>query len=208
MILLAAAQAAGTTPPMEVVSRWSFEKDAPGANAVASGPAARIEKAVIAEGHAGSALRFEDWSVQDYLHPDPNRATRVVVPQDATGGLGTSYPLRVSVWIHPTADPIYYGGIVERGNGYGAVFRLVLLRGLRVGASIGKVSVRSSAPIALNAWHEVALTADGKTLTLTVDGVQAAVAELPAGEQRAASPDAVVIGERFSGIIDEVSISR
>ncbi len=192
---------------MEVVSRWSFEKDAPAANAVASGPAARIEKAVIGEGHAGTALAFEDWSVQDYLHPDPNRATRVVVPHDAAGGLGASYPLKIAAWIHPTADPVYYGGIIERGYGYGASFRLVLLRGLRVGANVGRVSIRSSAPIALNAWHEVALTADGKTVTLTVDGVQAAVADLPAGE-RTASSDPIVIGERFSGRIDEVSIAH
>ena len=197
--------AADTVQPMQVVSRWSFEKEAPAANAVASGPAARIEKAVVAEGHAGTALRFEDWSVQDYLHPDPNRATRVVVPHDST--LGVSYPLKISAWIYPTADPVYYGGIVERGLGYGAAFRLVLLRGLRVGGSVGRVNVRSTAPIALNAWHEVALTAVGKTLTLTVDGVQAAVADLPSGGP-AASSDAVVIGERFSGTIDEVSIAQ
>jgi len=205
--------------PMEVVSRWSFEKEAPGANGIASGPALKIEKAVIAEGHAGTALAFEDWSVKDYLHPDPGVATRVVVPREAAGDLGSSYPVRISAWIYPTADPVYYGGVVERGNGYGASFRLILLRGLRVGGSVGRTSLRSSAPVTLNNWHEVVLTVDGKTATLTVDGAQAASAELSSSERtaaagraasegRAASSDPLVIGERFSGRIDEVSIAR
>lgn len=202
-----AAPAADTARPMEIVSRWSFEKDAPGANGIASGPALRIEKAVIAEGHAGTALAFEDWSVKDYLHPDPGIATRVLVPREAAADLGTAYPVRISAWIYPTADPVYYGGIVERGNGYGASFRLILLRGLRVGASLGRTSLRSSAPVTLNTWHEVALTVDGKTATLTVDGAQAASAELPPTE-RSASSDPLVIGERFTGRIDEVSIAR
>jgi len=190
-----------------LVSRWSFEKDAPGANAVASGPSLRIEKAAIAEGRQGTALAFEDWSLKDYLHPDPGSATRAVLPAEHAGDLGGSYPMKVSAWIYPTADPIYYGGIVERGYGYGASFRLILHRGLRVGGSVGRVVLKSATPIGLNAWHEVTLQADGRKAVLIVDGVEAATADIPSPE-RPASKDAVVIGERFSGRIDEVSIAR
>ena len=207
MLAAAATHAADAPRPGDVLSRWSCEKDAPTANAIASGPPIVIDKAVIAEGHQGTALAFEDWSVKDYLNPDPNRATRAVVPREAAGDLGGSYPLKIAAWFYPTADPLYYGGIVERGNGYGASFRVILHRGLRVGASLGRVSLKSATPVTLNAWHEVTLMADGKTATLSVDGVAAAVAELPASE-KPASKEAVVIGDRFSGRIDEVSIAR
>ena len=53
-----------------------------------------------------------------------------------------------------------------------------------------------------------ALAVDGKTATLTVDGARAASAEIAASEEGAASGDPLVIGERFSGRIDEVSIAR
>jgi concanavalin A-like lectin/glucanase superfamily protein len=193
----------------KLIARWSFETGSPGANAVAGAPTARIERATAAEGHAGKALAFEDWSIKNYLKPDPREATRVVVaPGTGAAALNPAYPFKVSAWIYPTADPVYFGGIVEKGRGLGGSYRLVLLRGLKVEASLGEkhVSLRSSAPISLNAWHEVGLLADGKSLVLLVDGQTAGSLALDQ-PPRLASTDPLVIGERFTGRIDEVSIS-
>ncbi len=201
VVCVSAPLAAGPT----LVSRWSFEAEAPGANAVKGAPAARVEGAVPVEGHAGKALMFEDWSVRNYVKPDPRQASRVVVPSSPV--LDLTPPFTITAWIYPTAAPVFYGGIVERGSGFGAAYRLVLLRGLQVEAALGEqhVSVRSAGPITLNAWHEVSLAADGKTLVLTVDGKEAGT--VPAPATRVSSKADLLIGERFTGRIDEVSIA-
>lgn len=197
-----------------VIARWSFEPDRPGANQVTGGPAAVVKGAIAAPGREGGALAFQDWSTVDYLNPDPRKATRVVVspPTSAVEGkpdpLTPSYPFRVTAWIYPTADPVYYGGIVEKGLGYGASYRLVLLRGLRVSATLGVAGarVRGETPLKLNTWHEIGLAADGKTLSLWVDGTRVAQAPIPEGmPPRAADP--LVIGDRFTGRIDEVTLT-
>lgn len=195
-----------------ILSRWTFDGSAPGDNSVPGGPPGRVERAQPAEGRSGKSLAFEDWSVVDYLKPDPRKATRVVIPEKETKGspspLNPTAPFRVSAWIYPTADPVYYGGIAEKGIGKGSSYRLLLLRGLKVQASLTDrhVTVRSSSPVSLNAWHEVALLANGRSLTLFVDGVEAGRAAIPA-EARIASSDPLVIGDRFTGRIDDVRIS-
>jgi hypothetical protein len=188
------------------LGKWSFEPPDAGANAVAGGPAARVEGARPAEGREGKALSFEDWSVKDYLKPDPRQATRVVV--DGDKGLNPAMPFRISAWIYPTADPIYYGGIAEKGRGLGSSYRLILLRGLKVQASLGDkhVVARSPAPLTLNAWHQVTLSAAGGVLTLTIDGQEAGRASIPP-ETKISSGDPLIIGERFSGRIDEVELA-
>ena len=188
--------------------KWSFEPPAPGANAIAGGPAARVEAATTADGHDGKALAFEDWSVKDYLKPDPRKATRLMVTDDAAGRLNPTMPFRLSAWIYPTADPIYYGGIVEKGRGLGGSYGLVLLRGLKVQASLGDrhIVARSSSPVTLNAWHQVTLQAAGGTLILTIDGQEAARAAIPP-DTKISSSDPLIIGERFSGRIDEVELA-
>lgn len=187
-----------------VIATWSFD-DGGALNKISGGPAGKVERARPADGHAGKALVFEDWSVKNYLKPDPRVATRVVVPHDAR--LNPAPPFRVTAWIYPTADPVYYGGIVEKGQGYTSSYRLVLLRGLKLEGSLGdpRVSIKSASPITLNAWHEVALVTDGKSLTLMVDGAQAAQAALSA-PPRPGSTDPLIVGERFTGSIDEVSL--
>jgi len=190
-----------------LISRWSFDGAAPGENSVVGAPSGQVERAPQVEGHDGKALAFEDWSMKNYLKPDPKLATRVMIVHDPR--LNPSFPFKVKAWVYPTADPIYYGGIVEKGRGFGASYRLLLLRGLRVEASLGgkHITVRSQSPLSLNAWHEVTLIADGRALSLIVDGKEAGrTAADPA--EKLSSTDPLVIGDRFTGRIDEVTLSR
>lgn len=190
-----------------LLSKWSLDDATNAANAVAGAPSGKVERALVVEGHgSGKALAFTDWSVINYLKPDPAKATRVVIPNDPK--LLPSFPFRLSAWIYPTADPIYYGGIAEKGLGYGAAYRLILLRGLKVQASLGDQNIKAvgSVPLSLNEWHEVALAADGRNLALLVDGKEVAKTPIPPG-LKISSTEPLVLGNRFTGRIDEVSIS-
>jgi len=209
--LLAAVSLAPAAPdPATILARWSFEKESPAASHPPGGPTARIEGAPVVDGHRGSALSFSDWSVTDWLKPDPAGATRVSVPHaSAPEQLNPAPPFRVSAWIYPVADPVYYGGVVEKGEGLEASYRIVILRGLRIGASLGAsgISLRSPEPVSLNEWHEVALRVEASRVSLHVDGREVAASPLSA-PPILESTAPLVIGERFSGRIDEVEISR
>lgn len=212
LLIVAGSIMALAKPPLShaaVLSKWDMDGATITANAVSGAPAGKVERALPVdgrEGSAGKALAFSDWSVVNYLKPDPAQSTRVVVPHDPR--LMPSYPFRISAWIFPTADPIYYGGIAEKGQGYGAAYRLILLRGLKVQASLGDQNVKAigPAPVSLNQWHEVTLVADGRSLALLVDGKEVAKTPIPSN-LKLSSSEPLLLGSRFTGRIDEVSLS-
>ena len=164
MVVLAALLglfSAGTNPALAatqdgVIASWSFNEGS-GKRAGDSAGAAHgaVVKARWGEGRSGAALVFEDYSLIDYLKPDVSKATRVVVPH--APGLNPEGSFSLVATIFPTRNPIYYGGIVEKGTGFGASYRLVILRGLRVRAVVGgsHASVTSRKPLSLNSWHEL-----------------------------------------------------
>jgi hypothetical protein len=79
---------------------------------------------------------------------------------------------------------------------------------LKVQASLGGQNLRAvgPAPLTLNAWHEVTLVADGVNLALMVDGKEVAKTPIPSG-LKLDSTEPLLLGSRFTGRIDEVSIS-
>ena len=62
----------------------------------------KVERAPQVEGHDGKALAFEDWSIKNYLKPDPKLATRVTLVHDPR--LNPPFPFKVKAWIYPTAQ--------------------------------------------------------------------------------------------------------
>jgi len=189
------------------IARWLFDE---GKGDVASDGSdgktnGKVVRAEWTDGRAGKALAFEDYSLRNYLKPDVREATRVVVPHDDR--LNPSGPFTLRAVVFPTKDPVYYGGIFEKGHGYGASYRLLVLRGLKVRATAGpaQTAVTSKDPLALNEWHVLELAYDGSSLTLRVDGKEQGRAEGVKGPF--ANREEALIGERFSGKIDEVSLT-
>jgi hypothetical protein len=190
-----------------VIARWSFDEGqgnqaGDGKDGATKG---EIIKATWTKGRSGGALAFEDYSLKNYLRPDVKEATRVVIPHHSR--LNITKPFTLQADIFPTRDPLYYGGIVEKGDGYGSTFRLLMIRGRKIRAvyGAGNSQITSSKPLALNAWHNLELIFDGSNLTLKVDGkIQASSANI---KPQAASTSDVIIGERFSGQIDEVVLT-
>jgi hypothetical protein len=205
--LCATSPAIGEGASGKPVARWSFDEGkgdiaSDGSDGATNG---KIVKATWGEGRSGKALVFEDYSLKNYLKPDVGEATRVVIPH--IDRLNPAGPFNLRAVIFPTKDPVYYGGIFEKGRGYGASYRLLVLRGLKVRAQAGSTlaSVTSKEPIALNAWHELELIFDGTSLHLRVDGKDQGKAENVKGPFT--NGEEALIGDRFSGRIDEVSLT-
>ncbi len=204
--LLALGVFARESSAEETIARWLFDE---GTGDSASGgpgsPSGKVVRAGWGKGRSGRALVFEDYSLKNYLKPDVREATRVTIPH--SDRLNPPGPFTLRAVVFPTRDPIYYGGIFEKGRGYGAAYRLVLLRGLKVRAAAGAAyaAVTSADPLSLNAWHEIVMKFDGDALVLVVDGKEQGRKAGVKGPF--ASKDDAVIGERFSGRIDEVALT-
>lgn len=78
----------------------------------------------------------------------------------------------------------------------------VRLNGDRLMASVGGVSVTATVPVTAGAWNHVAMTAKNE-VALFLNGVEVgkAPAQLPAMSGK------IVVGQGFSGLIDEVQLS-
>ncbi len=189
------------------VARWLFDEGSgpiagDGGDGAANG---KIFGAAWSPGVSGKALAFEDYSAIDYLKPDVSKATRVVVPHLERLNPGGAFTLRAM--IQPARDPLFYGGIIEKGRGYGASYRLMVLRGLRVRVTLGSAqsAVTSAEPLSVGRWHELEAAYDGASLVLRIDGKEAG--RVGGVKAPMASKADLVIGERFSGKIDRAEIT-
>lgn len=125
--------------------------------------------------------------------------------------------LTVEAWIYPTAwDNIYagYNRIVSKYPSY-------LLRGVNGRAHFniltqnhGYQDVISSNVTAINQWHYLVGTFDGRTLKLYVDGVERKTLTLPENDTLMDNQADIYVGEYprlnegFTGIIDNVALYR
>jgi hypothetical protein len=188
-----------------LIASWMLDEGS-GETARDGGGAAngKIVRAAWTEGRSGGALAFEDYSVVDYIQPDVGKATRLIVPH--SDALNPRPPFRIKASIYPTRDPVYYGGIIEKGRGRGASYRVMLLRGLKLRATAGGtgLTITTSRPLSLNAWHDIELIVGTGGLVLMIDGKEAGRADGTPGAT--ASPENIVVGERFSGKIDSVEL--
>jgi biopolymer transport protein ExbB len=125
----------------------------------------------------------------------------LIVPPSASLAMPAAAPLTVSAWVKP--DQLAgQQSLFSRGD---------LMLGLNNGVpffSVGGASVQASAPLKQGDWSLVALVADGKTIKIYVNGVEA-------GAASAALPalDGPILlgggnGRPFTGELDEVRVSK
>ena len=171
------------------------------ANQAPDGPGTSITGATWADGEDGKALEFKG---PDYSGPYRPPGTFVTLNDSA--GLNPNGKVTVAVSVYPTFNPVAWGGIVEKGVGYGSSFRLLMLRNGKVRAAVGNehLTVDSPEPLELDAWTRLEMTFDGKTLALSVGGTE--VAKTAAKPESMASEASIEIGRRFTGRIDNVMI--
>jgi glucose/arabinose dehydrogenase/predicted phage tail protein len=195
-----------TTPavpnlPPGLVGAWPFGEGAGATTADVSGNGNRgtIDRATwTPHGRHGSALGFNG----------ENSTVRV----PASASLDLSSAMTMSAWIQPTASQSSWRSIVQKeadayflhGSSDGP---LRPAGGGTVGGDVNYVSGPTAIPV--NTWTHVALSYDGATLRLYVNGTQVATRAAGGPIQATTNPlwiGSNTYGEDFQGLIDEVRI--
>lgn len=165
----------------------------------------KVVNAQWVDGKKGKALAFDDYG-NELVKPDASKATYVTFEHN--DALVPKTKLAVSAWVMlDRENPFYYGGIVEKGDGYGAAYRLGVLRNRKIRASVGNklLSVESPEPLSVGEWHELSMSYDGQKLVLSIDGKE--VTQKEGAVEKFENKSPLVLGTRLTGKIDEVKIS-
>ena len=190
-------------PVTGLVAAWGFNEGAGPTAGDASGNAntGTISGATwSAQGRYGSALTFD--------------GTNDMVVVNSSASLNLTTAMTLSAWVYPTANQSGWRTILQRqvdayflnaSNSNGPRFPS---GGGTFSGSVSFVSGSSSLPV--NTWTHVALTWDGATLRLWVNGAQVASAAQGGVLETNSSPlrigGNVPYGEFFRGRLDEIRI--
>lgn len=163
-----------------------------------------IVNAQWVEGKQGKALAFEDYG-NELLKPDSSKATYVTFEHNAALVPKSKVTITAMVMLD-RENPFYYGGIVEKGEGFGAAYRLGVKRDRKIRASVGNklLSVESPEALPVGEWHELTMSYDGEKLVLSIDGKE--VAQKDGAVEKFENESTLELGRRLTGKIDEVKI--
>ena len=194
-------------PPVdtsELVGAWGFEE---GTGAAAEDASTANNDGSISgaswsdSGRFGKALAFD--GVDD----------RVNVADSATLDLSTA--MTVEAWVRPAQHADWRTVVLkETTNGmeYGLYSSAWEFRPSAHISTPGEVDTRAPAALPVNNWSHLAMTYDGSTLRLYVDGTQVSSRAISGTIAASAQPLRIggnaVWGEYFKGLIDEVRIYR
>ncbi len=158
-----------------------------------------------AAGRSGKALAFKDYAAD--LNPNPKNATFVRVKHSEGLLPKKSFDIAASINIDGSFAPTFAAAIVQKGDGYGCAYRLLLLKDFRVRVAAGNEhsTVDSKTKLAPGSWHALRARYDGARLMLFIDGKEEGSQEIAV--KSFANNDDLYIGVRFTGLIDEVKIA-
>ena len=191
-------------PPTGLVGAWAFNEGAGGTATDASG-----------QGNQGTLVGGATWSTQGRYGGALafNGSTGLVQVADSAS-LDLTAAMTLSAWVMPTANQSGWRTIMQRQpdsfflNASSGAGDLRPAGGGTFGTSTGIVSGPTANPV--NAWTHVALTYDGTTLRLFVNGTQVSTRAQTGTLQATNSPLWIggnqPYGEFFTGLIDEVRV--
>ena len=204
LLVIAGSSAYSTTPPTPsgLVAAYSFDEGTGTTVADASGNGNNgtiIGAAWTSAGRYGSGLVFD------------GRSALVIINDSASLHLTTAMTLEA--WVNPSSvSPAWQDVIYKGDDNYYLEATSTVSTGPGGGGTFGGVPIWTCGPgpLAPNTWAHLAVTYDGATLRLYVNGVQVASA-VPTGSV-STSATALQIGgdyfygQYFQGTIDEVRV--
>jgi hypothetical protein len=152
-----------------------------------------------ANGKFGSALSFD------------GTTARVTVADANSLDLTTA--MTIEAWVNPSSGTGWREVVLKETSGGLAYALYAANNGSRPAAYVhtpADVGINGSAAVPLNTWTHLAMTYDGATLQMFVNGVLVKSGAAPGAAATSSSPLQIggnsVWGEYFKGLIDEVRI--
>lgn len=208
MVIVILSIPRSATMAQQIVGHWNFDEGSGNVVHDSSGKnnAGEIVSAKWAEGISGKALAFVDYT-SEHPSPDSKKASYVRIKHSASLSPTRSFDLSAAINIDASFSPSFVATILQKGEGYGCSYRLLLTKDfkVRVAAGTEHATLESTTRLTPGKWISVRASFDGQKLKIFIDGKEDA--STAAEVKNFSNPDDVIIGWRFTGKIDEVRIS-
>ncbi|MGD1082423.1 MAG: LamG-like jellyroll fold domain-containing protein [Candidatus Sulfotelmatobacter sp.] len=152
----------------------------------------------------GGALAFRDHANE---YPPPAELSYVRVRNSDSLNPIKGFDIAANVYIDPSFSPMFAADIVEKGDGYGCSYRLLITNDFKLEAVAGNEhsALVSSTKLPLGRWVSARATYDGRTLKIYIDGKEDA--SMAVQTKSLASQDDLIIGRRFTGKLADIVVT-
>jgi hypothetical protein len=192
----------------QIVGQWKFND---GSGSVAHDSSGRNNEAEIvgAKWTSGPSPGSGALAFRDYATENPPSAERSYVRVRNSDSLSPAkrFDVAANVYIDPSFSPVFAADILEKGDGYGCSYRLLITNDFKLEAVAGNEhsALVSSTKLPLGRWFSARATYDGRTLKIYIDGKEDA--SIAVQTKSLASQDDLIIGRRFTGKLADIVVS-
>jgi len=149
------------------------------------------------------ALGFRDYSTEN-----PPTAEQSYVRVRSSDSLNPvkSFDIAANIYIDPSFSPVFAADILEKGDGYGCSYRLLITSDFKLEAVAGNEhsAVVSAAKLTLAKWSSAKVAYDGRTLKIYINDKEDA--SIAVQTKSLASRDDLIIGRRFTGKLSDIVV--
>jgi hypothetical protein len=191
----------------QIVGQWKFHD---GSGSVAHDSSGRNNEGEIlgAKWTSGPSPGSGALAFRDYVTANLPPTERSYVRVRNSGSLNPTkgFDIAADVYIDPSFSPMFAADILEKGEGYGCSYRLLITSDFKLEAVAGNEhsTLLSSTKLSSGRWFLARATYDGRTLRIYIDGKEDA--SLAVHTKSLASQDDLIIGRRFTGKLADIVI--
>ncbi len=199
---------ASVSSVQQIVGHWKFNE---GSGSVAHDSSGRNNEGEIVGAKwtngpspGGGALAFRDHATE---YPPSAERTYVRVRNSDSLNPIKGFDIAANVYIDPSFSPMFAADIVEKGDGYGCSYRLLITNDFKLEAVAGNEhsALVSSTKLTLGRWFSARATYNGRTLKIYIDGKEDA--SMAVQTKSLASQDDLIIGRRFTGKLADIVVT-
>ena len=192
----------------QIAGQWKFNE---GSGSVAHDSSGKKNDAEIVGAKwttgpsaGSSALAFRDYSTANL--PLAEQGYVRVKNSDSLNPV-KGFTIAANVYIDASFSPAFAADILEKGDGYGCSYRLLITKDFKLEAVAGNEHslLLSSTKLPLGKWFSVKAVYDGQTLKIFIDDKEDS--SIAVQTKSLASPDDLMIGKRFTGKLADIVVS-
>lgn len=200
--------ATSASSAQQIVGQWKLNE---GGGSVAHDSSGRKNEAEIvgAKWTSGPSQGSNALAFRDYAAADPPSAEESYVRVKNNDSLNPvkGFSISATVYMDPSFSPHFAADILQKGDGYGCSYRLLITSDFKLEAVAGNEHsiLLSSTTVPLGKWFSAKATYDGQTLKIYIDGKEDG--SIAVQTKSLASQDDLIIGRRFTGKLADIAVS-